>query len=68
MSRLFSNRDRPYDMGVLPAELLERDAGAPELPARMPSDAAAAGADSVAAAMPEYRELCAAFLDGEPAP
>ncbi len=68
MSRLFSNRDRPYDMGVLPTELLERDAGAPELPARMPSDAAAAGADSVAAAMPEYRELCAAFLDGEPAP
>ena len=29
MPRLYSNRDRPYDLGNLPVELLARDAAAP---------------------------------------
>ncbi len=68
MSRLFSNRERPYDMGVLPTELLARDAAATEVDARMPTDATPPGADAIAAAMPEYRALCAQFLDGDAAP
>ena len=68
MARLFSNRDRPYDMGSLPLELIERDAGATILGACMPLDAAQAAADSIAASIPEYRALCAQHLDGEPAP
>ena len=65
MARLFSNRDRPFDLGPLPVELLPRDAGAPALQARQPADASAAAPDSIAAALPEYRELFAKFLDGE---
>ena len=68
MPRIYSNRDRPYDMGHLPVELLARDAAAPEAEARMPEDSARAAADSIAAAIPEYRELCAKYLDGEIAP
>ena len=68
MARLFSNRDRPFDLGPLPAELLQRDPGAAIADARMPGDAAAPGPDSIHAALPEYRELCARFLDGEAAP
>ena len=68
MPRIYSNRDRPYDMGHLPVELLARDAAAPEAEARMPEDSARAAADSIAAAIPEYRELCAKYLDGEVAP
>ena len=65
MARLFSNRDRPYDLGILPTELLARDAAAPILDARQPGDAAHAGHDSILAAIPEYRELFAKYLDGE---
>lgn len=68
MSRLFSNRARPFDMGVLPTELLARDANAPVVDARMPEDAAPPSADSIAAAIPEYRALCAQFLDADAAP
>lgn len=68
MSRLFSNRDRPFDMGVLPTELLARDAGAAIADACMPSDATQPSADSIAPAIPEYRALCAQYLDGETAP
>jgi len=68
MPRLYSNRDRPYDMGVLPVELLARDPRAPVLDARMPVDSVAAPAGSVAEALPEYRELFARFLDGEVSP
>ena len=68
MSRLFSNRDRAYDLGVLPTELLARDAGAAVTDARMPADIEPAGTDSIAPAIPEYRELCAKFLDGTVAP
>jgi ferredoxin len=67
VARLFSNRDRPFDMGVLPTELLARDPAAAAVEAAMPADAAPHGADSIAAAIPEYRALCAQFLDGEPA-
>ena len=67
MTRLFSNRDRPFDMGVLPTERLARDANAPVCEAAMPADAAAAGPDSIATAIPEYRALCAKHLDGEAA-
>ena len=67
MSRLYSNRDRPFDMGVLPTESLARDASAVPLPAVQPVDAHAAGPDAILGALPEYRELCRRFLDGEPA-
>jgi ferredoxin len=65
MARLFSNRERPYDMGVLPTELLARDAHLAVLAASMPGDAAQPGRDSILAAIPEYRELCVKFFDGE---
>ncbi len=65
MARLFSNRDRPFDLGPLPAELLPRDAGATVAEARLPADAAPAAPDSIAASIPEYRELFAQYLDGE---
>lgn len=68
MPRLFSNRDRPFDMGVLPTELLPRAAGADVAAARQPADAGAAGAHAIAGAVPEYRELFARFLDGAVAP
>ena len=68
MARLFSNRDRPFDLGVLPTEGLSRDAGAASVPARQPDDLSVAGADSVAGAMPEYRQLFAKHLDGAMAP
>ena len=65
MARLFSNRDRSFDLGPLPAELLARDAQAPILEARQPADAAPAGADAILPTVPEYRELFAKYLDGE---
>ncbi len=68
MSRLFSNRDRPFDMGVLPTELLARDAAATIADARMPWDTTQPSAKSIATAIPEYRDLCAQFMDGETAP
>jgi hypothetical protein len=55
MARLFSNRERPYDLGVLPTELLARDAGATIVDSRMPADGAAPGTDSIAPALEEYR-------------
>jgi ferredoxin len=68
MARLFSNRERPYDMGVLPTELLARDPHLAILDASMPGDAAQPGPDSILAAIPEYRDLCVKFFDGEVAP
>jgi ferredoxin len=65
MARLFSNRDRSFDLGPLPLELLPHDPAAPALAARQPGDAAAAGAASILPAIPEYRELFAKYLDGE---
>jgi len=65
VARLFSNRNRPFDLGPLPLELLPRNPGAPLAEALQPVDAAAAGADSILPAIPEYRELFAKFLDGE---
>jgi len=67
MARLFSNRDRPFDLGPLPLERMPRDTGAPIRDARQPADAAPAAPDSIAAALPEYRELFAKHLDGETA-
>jgi ferredoxin len=67
MPRLYSNRDRPYDLGDLPAELLARDAAAPILDGRMPADGDTPHAESIAAVLPEYRALCARFLEGVPA-
>jgi len=64
MARLFSNRDRSFDLGPLPLELLPRDAGAAILEARQPADRDIAGPDAIAAALPEYRELFAQYLDG----
>ena len=68
MPRLFSNRDRPFDRGVLPTERLPRAADAPALAARQPADAHPAGPSAIVAAIPEYRELFARFLDGAVAP
>ncbi len=65
MARLYSNRERPYDLGVLPTELLARDAGTPIVDSRMPADGAAPRADSIAPALEEYRALCVKYLDGE---
>jgi len=64
MARLFSNRNRLFDLGVLPTERLLRDAGAASVPARQPGDAIAAGPDSMAGAVPEYRPLFDNHLDG----
>ena len=68
MSRLFSNRDRHFDMGMLPTELLQRDDAAQLLPARMPADQNFAAADAVTEAFGEYEMLFAQNLDGACAP
>ncbi|HSA69931.1 MAG TPA: reductive dehalogenase domain-containing protein [Burkholderiales bacterium] len=68
MARLFSNRERPYDMGVLPTELLARDPHLAILGASMPGDAVQPRPDSIVAAIPEYLDLCVKFFDGEVAP
>ena len=68
MSRLFTNRDRHYDMGVLPTERLARDADASPGAARAPADATPAAIDAVAAAFAEYQALFEQHLDGNPAP
>jgi ferredoxin len=68
MARLFSNRERPYDMGVLPTELLGRDPNAAVLDSCSPGDVNVPDAESILAAIPEYRELCVRFFDGEVAP
>jgi ferredoxin len=67
MARLFSNRHRSFDLGPLPAELLPRDAAARIADARQPGDASPPTGDSIAEALPEYRELFAQYLDGEAA-
>ena len=67
MSRLFSNRDRHFDMGVLPTELLARDADAQPLPAKVPADRFAAGPAGVNEALAEYQALFVQHLSGEPA-
>ena len=47
MARIFSNRDRPFDLGVLPTELLPRDAALPVAGVRQPEDATLASADAL---------------------
>ncbi len=68
MPRLFSHRDRAVHLGVLPTELLPRQAGAPEWPARQPVDGQAAGRTSITHVLPEYRALMAPLLQGPVAP
>jgi ferredoxin len=68
MTRIHSNRERPFDMGVLPTERLPRAVGAAPQPARQPGDGAPASAQSIARALPEYLELFARHLDGPIAP
>jgi ferredoxin len=68
MPRLFSNRDRRFDQGVLPTERLARQAGVVVQPADQPGSASSGAAASVAHAMPEYRALFAQHLDGAVAP
>ncbi|HJS37796.1 MAG TPA: reductive dehalogenase domain-containing protein [Burkholderiales bacterium] len=65
MARLFSNRDRPFDLGPLPLELLARDAARMIQDARQPADAPPAAVDSIVHAIPEYRALFRQYLDGE---
>ena len=64
MARLFSNRDRPFDLGLLPTELLPREAAEPVAGVRQPADAAQAGSDAMLGALPEYRALFDQHLDG----
>jgi ferredoxin len=65
MTRLFSNRHRPFDLGPLPVERLARSGGTPESDARQPADREGPATDSITAALPEYRRLFAPLLDGE---
>jgi ferredoxin len=65
MPRIFSNRERPFHMGVLPTELLARDAHALPQRAAQPGDARVCGPLAVADAVPEYRQLFAQHLEGE---
>jgi len=65
MARLFSNRDRPYDMGVLPTELLARDPAAPIVDSRMPLDLAGRHENSIAPALQEYLDFCVKYFEGE---
>jgi len=55
-------------MGVLPTELLPRNAAASPQRAVQAGDARARGPFAVAEAVPEYRQLFAQHLDGEVAP
>ena len=68
MSRLYSNRDRAFDMGVLPTELLPRDAAAPIVRALMPVDMNTAGEAAISGACPEYLALFRQYFDGDVAP
>jgi len=68
MPRLFSNRDRHFDLGVLPTELLSRAAVEPAAGVRQPDDAMPPGSDALLGALPEYRALFQAHLDGPVAP
>ena len=52
-------------MGVLPTELLARDANAPVVESRMPSDSISPGKSSIREALKEYRSLCVKYFDGE---
>ena len=64
MARLFSNRDRPFDFGVLPTELLPRAVVEPMVGVRQPADADPPGPDAMWGALPEYRALFDKHLDG----
>ncbi len=64
MARLFSNRDRPFDLGELPTELLPRAAVAPVAGARQPANTTDAGPDALLGVLPEYRALVDQHLDG----
>jgi ferredoxin len=68
MARLFSNRDRSFDLGVLPTELLPRADVEPMAGVRQPGDAVQPGSDAVLGALPEYRALFDQHLDGVIAP
>lgn len=68
MPRLHSNRDRPFHLGVLPTERLERDPAAAPGPAAQPGERQVAGPDAFAAALPEYLGLIAGLMDGPVAP
>jgi ferredoxin len=68
VARLFSNRDRPFDLGVLPTELLPRAAVEPIAGAHQPVSEVQAGSDAMLGALPEYRALFDSHLDGPVAP
>jgi ferredoxin len=68
MARLFSSKERPFDMGVLPTELLARDAAARVVESRMPADACEPHEESIAPALREHFDFCGKYLEGEVAP
>lgn len=65
MPRLYSNRNRPFDLGPLPWEALARERAAPISAIAQPADDERPSPDSVAGAIPEYLALFAPFLGGE---
>ena len=65
MARLFSNRERAFDLGVLPTELLARDANAAAVASRMPADSVLPGKLSIKEALEEYRSLCVKYFEGD---
>ena len=67
MTRLFSNRNRHFDMGDLPTESIARDVSAPELKAASPKDRYSAGPSSLNDALATYQTLFEQYLGGETA-
>ncbi len=65
MTRHYSNRDRAFDLGVLPTELLTRDANAPTEQAVQPGDPQPSGPAAIRLVLPEYLALYRQYLDGE---
>ncbi len=64
VTRQYSNRDRAFDMGILPTELLSRDPGLLIQPAEQPEDKYPSAVSAIKFVLPEYRSLYEKFLDG----
>ena len=64
MTRIFSNRDRPFDMGDLPTERLSRVPQAPEVQAVLPNDQYKPGPHALNDALSIYQALFEKHLDG----
>ena len=65
VTRLYSNRDRPFDWGVLPTELLTRDVDARIQQAAQPTERHSPTSTAIRSVLPEYRALYERFFDGQ---